>query len=76
MVGHGPVEEVLSAADILARAGLSMPTTYAAALALAEVHPGCRHWPLPRSIEELRQFIRRAGTTSEAGEESIRTGRQ
>ena len=75
MVGQGPVERVLSATDLLARAGLSMPTTYAAALALAEVYPACRQWPLPRSIEELRQFIRRIGATSEAREESVEAGR-
>ncbi len=59
MVGEGRIAEVLSVPAIFSRAGLPMPATYAAALALSEVYPVCRQWPLPRSVEELREFIGR-----------------
>jgi cobalt/nickel transport system ATP-binding protein len=67
LAGEGPVGDVLSDPAILARSGLPIPTTYAAALALIDVYPRCRQRPLPRTIEELRQFIERLRTATDGG---------
>lgn len=59
ITAQGGGQRILSDRTLLDGAGLALPLTYAAALALRELHPPSAEWKLPATPSELERFVRR-----------------